>query len=235
MNLNPNASLFFLACILCMALTSAAQEVRFSSGIQFGTYAMKDLKEFQSRTAAPDFLNTKQTKRFSPSVGYQGSFVYVSRKRFGGGIEFSHTGAEGKVVGENQDVIYFHHRVTMSAVGGTLFVLLNEKESPWEILISVSTGGTMSKFRRRFPDFEKGPQTERYFSRSIYASGGPTVTRKFKHWFVNATAQYFHDFGGRFKLAKSSDIRLYNASNNEIGPDWSGLRVSVGVGARLSY
>jgi hypothetical protein len=235
MNFNPNLFLFTSAIALCALHTTDAQEVRFSSGIQYGTFAMKGLSEYQSHLADPEFLNAKETERFSPSIGYQGSFVYIGRKRLRGGVEFAHFRTEGKVVGENAQVIYFHHRAMTSTLGGTFSFLLNKKEQPWEILLSVSTGGSFNKFRRRFPDLEKGPQTHRYYSRSMYAAGGPTVTRKFKHWFANASVQYLHDFGGRLKRTELTDMTLRNAEGDELSLDWSGLRLSIGVGARLAY
>jgi hypothetical protein len=233
--LNPNKLLLLIAIVVYFVQTVDAQEVRFSSGIQLGTYAMGDLKDLQSDIKEAQFVNAKEKQNFSPSIGYQGSFVYIGNKRLGAGVEFGHSSADGKVVGENPAVLYFQHHASTSTLGGTIFIILNKRESPWEVLCSVSTGGTFNKFRRRYPDFEKGPQTERYLSRSVYVAGGSTVTRKFKHWFVNAGVRYFHDFGGSLKLTRFPDAHLRNSTGDELSLDWSGLRISIGVGARLAY
>lgn len=216
----------------------AKAQLRVSASINYGNYAMKDLKSLQSdflRQLSP--IPVRSTDKFPPFPGFEGSIVWVSSST-GYGVEAGYNSTGARIAySDFSGKLLFDQFVYAPKVGLTSFIILNDEQQIWEASFSASAGILFNSYRLQLNTTLNGVPVDseviKFKSTNFYFLISPSITRHVKSAFFTIRFGYQVDYAGSLALSTNNSLKLLASSGEEARADWRGVRIAAAVGLTL--
>jgi hypothetical protein len=214
----------------------------FTLGVNYGTFAMKDLKDLQESYLTdlqPDIAAEIQYK-FPPYYGYGLCLNFVG-EGYSIGIEGGYNSTGGRVsYSDYSGKLLVDQLVRAPKISLQGQFLLSKEESgksiKFYLLTSLGTSFNTYNLDYSIEAANTAPYSEsiKFNSMNIQLGGGFLARKNFKRIFLTTEIKYQHDFAGNLKLSTNSDYTLLTPKGDKAKVDWSGIRFGIGIGISLN-
>lgn len=229
---------FRYAVVLAFVVAGVAQaQTSLRVSANTGGFSMRDLKQFQKEVAGN--LPFPVTITSYPSfIGYEAKLLF-SRKKFEIGPWFAFNSTGGRIsYSDYSGGFYYNELLQIFQFGASGALRLTEGGNRWQVnaLLDLGVGQTNYEF-----EFEAqvnsaviDSQNLEFVSFHYLAKPSISVKRILSDvFFVHGDLGFMLDSGGILKFKEDKNLNLINQNGAPIGPNWSGWRVTIGVGMRL--
>lgn len=230
MNLKSILLLIFSAT----SLLTQAQGIKLSAEINYGTYRMQSLKEFQTPPSGY-YIPLKVVDDFPGFVGFKMHALYPISNKFSTGIYAGFSTTGGKTAYSDYSGSASNTIVCRGySVGSYNEVKVREFGSyslaaTFLMGVIVNDATFATKGQAMFYTYE---DEEKFKSVNMMFNPGASLTRTFDLFFLRALISYEFNFAGDLKSKENGD-HLLNF-NDPVKVQWDGLRVGLAVGTTLT-
>ena len=225
--------IFILAALFILPIASFAQ-VRLSTSVGYGTYAMKELREHQFELKDGWPVDAKTTSSFPGYLTYQLGADYSLKNNFRIGLSFSYGSTGGLVhYRDYSGELGFEHKVRYFSYGCPIIYQLDLTDArlnlQFEFSPSINFGTTKYDSYLNLGTV-KSEYSANFKSTNVGSSQSVRIERKVGPAFIFAQAGYYLDLY-KSKLEWEEDRKEYlsNGLGEPVRMELSGMRVALGV------
>jgi len=230
-----------ILCLACsaIALTTTAQNVYTSFGVNYASFAMEDATEFQDELWRQLPVRSEKMSEFPNFFGYEGK-VYLAFSKFQVGLfgAFNSTGSRLSY-SDYSGSFEYNQTATMTQFGiGFEYALSSDIEKPWQPFVSVQVAKGWTNFT--IDDMMVVGSQMLVEEKLEFESGHVTIQpgvglrrTLFKKVFATGQAGYLIDIAEPLQYKEDNDLYLFDDNYNKVSADWSGFRLSLSVGLQL--
>jgi hypothetical protein len=222
---------YLVIVLICLTLPVAAQ-ISISVGTGAGTYLQGGLKNFQENFASRYNVDAEVNSNFPPYVNYEGSFNFTYSPRLFSEIFFAYGSTGGRVsYSDYSGTVYMNQKVNYMAVMSSFGVRWRKENYQFDV--QVRLGRIISKLT--LDQYEK--VADSYWTHSgKYVSEGGVFEPNFKVTRINGNLGVYASAGLSATVSPSffeseNTVSYISTPQGEfmIAPDWTGLRIAVGL------
>jgi hypothetical protein len=230
---------YYIAIFLLTFLSAGAQEIELNLTMGVGTYAMHDLKNFQSDMRSRFPFKPAITDDFPPYLFYEFSGHWKSDGIFFSGFAIAYGSTGGRVqyrdysgyLRADQLLQYVNLAVPMGlsfGAGKNMQIRLDLKPTYTRTFANL-------KFEQDVAG-EYAAQDNHFTSYSVAAQPGIWLMRRINRFGIHAQASYYVTIVNGKMYSKENDSAYLVDSNNSkpIYAGWDGIRLSLGASFVLS-
>jgi hypothetical protein len=231
--------LLFFLLLTFMTSLAYSQNLKFGTGITYGTYSMKGLKEFQRETLpALSFVPVKIVESFPATIGYDIHFSFSKGKfMLGGYYSFASTG--GRIhYKDYSGEIKFDQIVSGKSVGASTVWKINSANQ-YNIVVGFRTGITISNLLidNTISVNDQSDVNQSYLFKSLNLTISPLIEVEYPlgGFIIYAATRYEANVAkSGLNLNGNDDVFIELDSGENLKADWEGLRISAGVKYKIN-
>lgn len=233
-------ALLIFSCLLKVPVSAQRSPLTISVGVNYGTYAMEDMRHFQEYLLLVPHLNFglteyKSSTTFPAQLGYEAS-ILTSVKRFQLGLTAwrNSTGARN----DYQDYTGFLRMDIITTVNGvgvkSNYTFTDDDEHQFYATLHGGIGFNRVKLKQHFRLFGINDESEtlEYESQNVIITPGVGYRLLFANRiFLAAEAKYeFNVSNSKVRAREGTYVLINGLNGNEQEVAWDGFRLSLNVG-----
>ena len=225
--------------LLILGKTYGQSHVRISMGVNYGSFSMSDMKQLQEEfldDLSMDLKHGRITDNFPAFFGVDGSVAWDSYK-FLLGLEVGYNSTAGRIAySDYSGKIIVDQFVRAPRVAFSWSWKLRPHNSKWEPLLIFNGGLIFNTYKVNYllqTTNTRHIDELKFKSINPYLSFGAGINRRIGRFFLSGRLQYQKDIPSDVHLSSDADVKLLNDDGENVGVDWSGIRVAAAIGLRL--
>lgn len=204
-------------------------------GVQYGSFSMNDLKEFQNTVSRTIALPLDKLEQFPGHSGLEIGITTTITDKYHFEAYYNYISTGGRLFLEDYSgKVYFDQIIKGNSTGLHSKLKINQSET-FHVFLGLRTGLTFTKLSNEYYLKLEGitiPENEITYFKSINGHFSPSFSmeKEIGRLFTFGEIRYEFHIKGKLKSKENSDYYLVDSSENPIKADWNGFRMMLGVG-----
>jgi len=234
-NMKERVIALSIAFVFGFTLICKAQKIEFSGSMIYGAYSMKDVSAFQQEVYEQLPVPAKIISDFPNYFGWELKAMHRFPKlSFGVYTSFHSTGSRISY-NDYSGSFEYDQRAKITQLGLCIDYFVLPRENKWQAFLSLQVGAGWTNFAIIDKLVVNGQTLNNrnldFKSSHITLQPGLGIKRNIGNFFISTQAAYLIDSASSLK--DNADLKLISNDGWPIGVDWSGLRLSIGLGVLL--
>lgn len=224
----------FILITACILSTAGFAQIRLSTSVGYGTYAMTELRQHQSELKDGWPIEAKTTSSFPGYLTYQISADYPWKNNFKIGLSFSYGSTGGLIhYSDYSGELSFEHKIKYVSVGCPIIYQIDLTDGRLNLQLEFSP--TVNFGATKFDTYlqagaYQNESTMDFKSTNVGSVQNIRIERELGPGFVFVQAGYYLDlYKSKLAWEEDHDEYLVNDLDKPVHIELSGLRVALGV------
>lgn len=214
--------------------TFVLAQPKLSLSIGYGTYSMKEIKEFDQYVPLFNLAGMRAVSAYPPYVNYEGAFVYQTAKSFVWGVRIGYGSS-----GARADYRDYSGSVRLDQVAkyvslsASVGITRKYPSRNMTLVLDVRPGLTRTDLEMVFRynvGAEQGGETNDFRSLNLVVQPTASLERRFRRFGVNVYAGvHLTIVKGNLRNRENKDQHLMTGGGDSLRAGWTGLRGGFGV------
>lgn len=228
--------LHLIALMTLLNCPALSQGVELTFGVNRAGFKMDELKSFQESLRKTLPVPAKIGESYPSFWGYEGHLdVNIKRFQVGAFYGFNSTGSKLSYA-DYSGMLYYDQEIQFRQFGvGTHYNLSPDSKVQPAFVLEVGAGFTDFKLRRYLSIGDARPVEEILDFKARSTTITPGISLKYvlaNRLVFKGELKYLFDFATDLTWTEDDEIHLIEGSD-AVGPDWSGVRLSLMAGIRF--
>lgn len=228
--------LYLIALMSLLYRPGFSQGVELTFGVNRAGFKMDELKSFQESLRKSLPVPAKNGASYPSFWGYEGHLdINIKRFQVGAFYGFNSTGSKLSY-SDYSGMLYYDQEIQFRHFGvGTHYNLSPDSKVQPAFVLEVGAGFTDFQFQRHIRIGEEPPVDEILDFKARSTTIAPGISLKYilaNRLVFKGELKYLFDFETDLTWTEDDEIHLIEGSDT-VGPDWSGIRLSLMAGIRF--
>jgi hypothetical protein len=223
-----------LTLIFFMLSTALLAQPKLSLSIGYGTYSMKEVKEFDKYVPLYNVAAMSAVSAYPPYVNYEGGFVYQTAKSFIWGVRIEYGSSGARVdYRDYSGSVRLDQIAKYVSLSGSVGMTRKYPSRNMTLVFDVRPGVTRTDLEMVFRynvGSDQGGETNEFRSLNFVVQPTASLERRFGRFGINVYAGvHLTIVKGNLRNRENKDEHLMTGGGDSLRAGWTGLRGGFGV------